>query len=375
MALNLSMATKLLQTIALALPNCVYTIIFAAYTAISAGTGRLSSWDAIFAAGTDVQRLSMNVTLSTARANLKVSPAQSPPNHETSPIHRRHWGSRQVQSNMSTPLSAHTGQNTVYNTPTPTDQKQTTVPRHTARKTATVHKLSSLLYGKVSAHREEKSTMNTLEEQPSVSKSTQQWITENRLAKLKHVTNYDSAHQNQTTEYTSISYEGLTATQVTTVKHALPGQHKASVTTQDMLNCLESGPSPLTLQAEEVWLRLDYTGNVSGAPHLHTPATCQLQVRGQGNGIMSLLIFNVTCFADNRLEVHSRMQHRDSYDCDPALWMAPGVELIMTSNFANVSIEIYDANTAFRLQARFKIVPDDTMFGLEIRKVTKHLGR
>ena len=89
---------------------------------------------------------------------------------------------------------------------------------------------------------------------------------------------------------------------------------------------------------------------------------------------MSLLIFNVTCFSDNRLVIHSTMRDRDNYDCDPAMWMAPGTELIMTSKVADVSIEIDDVYTSFSLHARFKVFRENGSNRLEIREVTKYLG-
>ena len=89
---------------------------------------------------------------------------------------------------------------------------------------------------------------------------------------------------------------------------------------------------------------------------------------------MSLLIQHGTCFTDNHLVVHSRTWKDYSYDCDPTAWVAPGVELIMTSNVANVSIEVNDVDVLFSLQAQFKMVPPRHGALLEIRHVTRDLG-
>ena len=90
---------------------------------------------------------------------------------------------------------------------------------------------------------------------------------------------------------------------------------------------------------------------------------------------MSMLIFKATCFTDNRLLVHSSLRGRYSYQCDPALWMAPGVELVMMSKLSNVSIEIKELGTPFSLHARFKMVLDIKSRNQEVRKVTKYLGK
>ena len=89
---------------------------------------------------------------------------------------------------------------------------------------------------------------------------------------------------------------------------------------------------------------------------------------------MSLLIFNVTCFTSNQLVVYSPMPNRDSYNCDPTAWVAPGLEMVMTSNVANVSIEINDVHTPFSLRAQLKTIPERSGRKLEIRHVTKYLG-
>ena len=130
-----------------------------------------------------------------------------------------------------------------------------------------------------------------------------------------------------------------------------------NLTTEDVLGCLSSSHSYLALEAEEVWLGLTYTGNRSGSPRLHAPSTCWLQVTGRGHGVTSILILHRTCFADNRLVVHSRARNDHTYDCDSTAWVAPGVELTMLSAVANVSIEINDVSTPFSLQVQFKVVP------------------
>ena len=147
-----------------------------------------------------------------------------------------------------------------------------------------------------------------------------------------------------------------------------------SVTTQVVLGCLDGSHSPLTLQADQVWLSLDYRGNTSGSPRLSKPSTCRLQVKGHGQGIMSLLIFNMTCFTANMLVVHSPMSSGHRYDCDPAAWMAPGAELVMTSNWASVNIEINGVDAPFRLHAQLKLVAERLRERLETRKVTEYLG-
>ena len=153
------------------------------------------------------------------------------------------------------------------------------------------------------------------------------------------------------------------------------GQSAVDLTTTVMLGCLNNSNSSLvTLEADEVWLSVDYTGNMRRSPLLRTRATCRLLVRGHDPGVMSLLVFNVTCSSANRLVVHSPMLDRDGYDCDPALWMAPGTELVMKSNSANISIDIRDVRTAFNLRARFRILPENKLKKLEIRKVTEYFG-
>ena len=160
-----------------------------------------------------------------------------------------------------------------------------------------------------------------------------------------------------------------------TPEHRRQVKPTVSVTTQDVLGCLNSSHSFLALEAAEVWLSLTYTGNRSGSPRLHAPSTCWLQVTGQGHGVMSILVLNATCFTDNRLVVHSQSWNGQSYDCDPTAWVAPGVELSMPSAVANVSIEINDASTPFGLQVQFKVVPQRHWGdGLERRDVTRYLG-
>ena len=160
----------------------------------------------------------------------------------------------------------------------------------------------------------------------------------------------------------------------TLVDQNTPSQRKVSVSTQDVLGCLGRSPPILALQAEEVWLSLVYVGEVNSSRHINSPSTCWLQVVGQGHGVISMLIFNVTCLTANRLVIHSRMWNRHSFDCDPMSWLAPGTELTMTSNMANVSIEINGASTPFTLHALFKIFPSRGHNRMEIRHVTKYLG-
>ena len=151
------------------------------------------------------------------------------------------------------------------------------------------------------------------------------------------------------------------------------GRFKDSITTEDVLLCLENSNSSLTLDADEVWLNLAYTGSSSGLPPLRVPSTCRLQVKGRRQGIMSLLIFNLTSVPDNKMVVHSPMRDRQDYDYDPLSWMSPGVELAMTSNYADVSVQINDVHAPYSLHAQFKTVPKRKGI-LEIREVTNNLG-
>ena len=159
----------------------------------------------------------------------------------------------------------------------------------------------------------------------------------------------------------------------TTKDHKSPSL-KENVTTEDVLGCLNSNHSHLTLEAEEVWISFLYTGNSSGSPRVHVSSTCWLQVRGPGHGTMSLLIFNVTCFTNNQFGVHSKMTNRDIFDCDPAAWVAPGFELAMNSSWTNLSIEMKDVNTPFSLHAQLKTVQQRRGNRLEMREVTDNLG-
>ena len=152
------------------------------------------------------------------------------------------------------------------------------------------------------------------------------------------------------------------------------GQSNVSITTEDLLGCLHSRHPSLTRQAAEVWLSLSYSGNRRGSPQLLTPSTCWLQMTGQGHGALSILILNGTCFTDNRLVVHSPTWNYLSYDCDPTAWVAPGVELTMMSNVANISIEINDVTTSFDLKVQFKMVPQRRRELLQIRHVTRRIG-
>ena len=151
-------------------------------------------------------------------------------------------------------------------------------------------------------------------------------------------------------------------------------QKRVSVTTEDVLGCLSSDRSTLALQAEEVWLSLRYVVETNNSSYMHTPSTCWMQVRGGSNGVMSLLIFNVTCSTPNRLVVHSQMWNRHSFDCDPTAWSAPGMELTMTSDLVNISIEINDASTPFSLHALFKVFESRGLDKMEVRHVTDYLG-
>ena len=107
---------------------------------------------------------------------------------------------------------------------------------------------------------------------------------------------------------------------------------------------------------------------------MHMPFKCWMQVRGLGNGAMSMLIFNATCSTANRLVVHSPMWNRHSFDCDPTAWVAPGVELTMTSDLANVSIEINNPSMSYSLHALFKVFESRGQDKMEVRHVTDYLG-
>ena len=157
-------------------------------------------------------------------------------------------------------------------------------------------------------------------------------------------------------------------------EHRTQYQSRLDVTTQDVLGCL-AGSHSMTLEAEEVWLRLDFTRKMGVSPLFGTPSMCWLQAKGRGQGVMSLLVFNVSCLKNNSLVVHSQIRNRHSYNCDPSAWVAPGTELLMTSHSANVSIEVRDlTETPFVLHAKFQIVPDRIPYRLEARKVTPYLG-
>ena len=158
-----------------------------------------------------------------------------------------------------------------------------------------------------------------------------------------------------------------------TTDHFIPGQPNATVITEVVLDCLDSQFSQLTMDGE-VWVSVAYSGNTSGSPYLQQPSRCRLQVRSvSAVRVMSLLIFHVTCSADNRLVVHSQLKYRDNYKCDPTAWVAPGVELVMTSRVANVSIEINDVSKPFDLYAKFTGLPR-TRSTVQVRRVTQHLG-
>ena len=251
---------------------------------------------------------------------------------------------------------------------TPRQQEQTTVYSPRQQEQTTVY----------SPRQQEQTTEYTprQQEQTTVYTPRQEEQTTVDTPRQQEQTTVDiPRQQEQTTEYTPTQPRtGGPVTDRTTTHHHTTGQPTVSVTTQDVLGCLHAAHSSLTLEAEEVWLSLDYMGNTSGSPHLRAPSTCWLQVRGRGPRVMSMLIFNVTCFTDNQLVVHSSMRRRYSYDCDPTAWVAPGVELVMTSKVANVSIDISDVDTPFSLHARFKMVADSERHALESRMVTPYLG-
>ena len=151
-------------------------------------------------------------------------------------------------------------------------------------------------------------------------------------------------------------------------------QPDVSVTTEDVLGCLGSSHSHLTLEADVVWFSLVYTGNTSGSPRVHVPSTCRLQVTGRGKGVMSLLVFNMTCSTSNKFVLISDEQDTGSLDCDPFAWLAPGQEIAMMSIDVNVSIEISDVGTPFSVHAQFKTVAERQNNTLEKRNVTQYLG-
>ena len=243
-----------------------------------------------------------------------------------------------------------------------TQQGQTTEHKITsAKQKAKAHAPSPGLQKQTAEYRatpemQEHATMNTLLAQT------------NKYESMEQTTLYGSPYQEQISQHTSEEYNYY---DMMTTEHQR--QPAVGVSIQHVLRCLHSGHF-LTLESDEVWLNVHYTGNTTGPPYLRAPSTCNLQVRGQSFGIMSLLIFNVTCFSDNELVVHSRLKTRNSYDCDPTEWIAPGVELLLTTDWAAVSLQIRDVHSAFRLFARFKIVPENKSKKLEIRKVSPNLG-
>ena len=185
---------------------------------------------------------------------------------------------------------------------------------------------------------------------------------------------YTQRNQWQNTTSIQSTSQRTAGTDIATTRdHRSPGL-KAIITTEDVLGCLNSSHSELTLEAEEVWISFLYTANSSGSPRVHVPSTCWLQVRGPGDRTMSLLIFNVTCFTNNQFGVHSKMMNRDTFDCDPTAWVAPGFELAMPSNWTNLSIDMTDVDTPFSLHAQLKIVQQRRGNRLEMRKVTDNLG-
>ena len=194
-------------------------------------------------------------------------------------------------------------------------------------------------------------------------------------------------HEEQTGEYTQTQPKLTTLPKFTrhmsswiTPAHKLSreqhtqSQPKVSVTTEDILACLHRGRNTLVMEGEEVWLNLSYKGNTSVLSRLSQPSTCMLKVNGRGPGVMSLLIFHVTCFTDNRISLLSPLRHGHVYKCDPTAWVAPGFELLMRSNVVQLHIEISDVNTSFSLHAQFKTVPARSQYKLEVRKVTQRLG-
>ena len=148
---------------------------------------------------------------------------------------------------------------------------------------------------------------------------------------------------------------------------------KLNISTEDVLGCLKRNIHPLWMTAEEVWLNFTYTGNTSGSPRLSKPSKCGIQVYKSRPGVMSMLIFNTSCFKDNQLEVVSGLQESSRYDCDPTAWVAPGIELV--SSFASLIIYIRDIDVPFHLHAQLKVVPREWRNILEVRWVTRYLGR
>ena len=140
---------------------------------------------------------------------------------------------------------------------------------------------------------------------------------------------------------------------------------------KDLLLCLERN-SVIVLRADEVWVSLHYTGNNSTL--LQEPSQCSLHTIGVSNGTMSLLIFNVTCFTNNSLFVNSAVEYPADYDCDPMDWVAPGLQLLMKSNDAYVTIAINEVNRPFSLHAQFKTVFTRPKNILQRRDVTRYLG-
>ena len=209
-------------------------------------------------------------------------------------------------------------------------------------------------------------------EQVTVDTQTQQTKITQRKQKLASL--YTQSKHWQNAKFIQSTSQSTAGTHTTkTTEHKSPGL-KENVSTEDVLACLNSNHSYLTLEAEELWVSFVYSGNSSGSPCVHVPSTCWLQVRGLGNGTISLLIFNVTCFTNNQFGVHSKMKNRVSFNCDPTAWVAPGFELAMTSNWANLSIDMKDEDTPFSLHAQLKIVQHRRGNRLEMRKVTDNLG-
>ena len=254
----------------------------------------------------------------------------------------------QEQTGVSLGIPTQQEQATVYK---PTQQKKTTVYTSEHQKLVTMHR-SKL----------NQSTEYTLRHQDQMTLYTSQheWTT---LSKPRH---------QETTLHTPtpLTPEGRTGAQRTTERVA----YIVNLTTEDVIGCLSSNSESIVVKAEEVWLSLAYTGNMSGSPRLRKPSRCWLQVYGLSQGIMSMLIVNVTCFTDNRLVVVSGLRGSGKYNCDPTAWLAPGIELVTATMMASVDIQINNVNTPFSIEVQFQMVPHKWRRKLELRWVTRYLG-
>ena len=284
-------------------------------------------------------------------------------------------------NNAFTPFLLPKSQSNVT-TPPQTKLVKSTLLKHekTSEYTFSLRQRTAAVYTPTSTQQEQTTQHRStphIQDQVSVNTVVQGELTEDLPTESRRRTTSRPSEREQTAlqelaRSRSAGYS--TVTPLLTTEHRTQGQPVVTVTTQDVLDCMQRTHSPLTLQAEELWLNIDYTGNTTGSSRLHAPSSCTLQVRGYGQGTMSLLIFNVTCFTDNQMIVHSDMRDRQSYDCDPLVWMAPAVGLIMTSDVAVVRIEIGAVQSAFVLHARFKIIDDDGAPRLQLWRVTSCLG-